>query len=171
LIARGVLAADAALQLGQVVTRRSSSVSFRLLVLFFIVFSLAQRRIPGADNSDVLAAVGIGHNQNPAGPRHPDGDEPLFRVRMIRVPLKIHCLILSRRRQPHNDSYLCLTAEILRIAAFQLLNGLRSRIWQPFGSKPKGWRISRSIFCKILGIWANLPGSTAREGKRCITFI
>jgi hypothetical protein len=31
------------------------------------MFSLAQRRLAGADNSDVLAAVGMGHNQNPAG--------------------------------------------------------------------------------------------------------
>jgi hypothetical protein len=30
------------------------------------MFSLAQRRLAGADNSDVLAAVGMGHNQNPA---------------------------------------------------------------------------------------------------------
>jgi len=49
------------------------------------MFSLVQRRLPGTDNPDVLAAVGMGHNQNPADPRHSNRDEPLFRDRMIRV--------------------------------------------------------------------------------------
>jgi len=42
------------------------------------MLSLAQRRLAGADNPDVLAAVGMGHNQNPAGPLHSNPDEPLF---------------------------------------------------------------------------------------------
>ena len=69
-------------------SRRSSSVSFRLSVLFFIMFSLAQRRLAGADNPDVLAAIGMGHNQNLTFPRHSNRDEPLFRDRMIRVVIR-----------------------------------------------------------------------------------
>jgi hypothetical protein len=42
---------------------------------------------------------------------------------------------------------------------------------KPSAPNRRGWRISRPIFRKILGICANLTGSTAREGKRCITFI
>ena len=49
------------------------------------MFSLAQRRLAGADNPDVLAAIGMGHNQNLTFPRHSKCDEPLFRDRMIRV--------------------------------------------------------------------------------------
>jgi len=49
------------------------------------MFSLAQRRLAGADNHDVLAGTGMGHNQNPTCPRHSNRDEPLFRDRMIRV--------------------------------------------------------------------------------------
>src|SRR5437588_2016283 len=69
-------------------SRRSSSVSFRLSVLFFIVFSFAQRRLAGADNPDILAAVGMGHNQDAAVPRHSSRDEPLFRERVIRVVIR-----------------------------------------------------------------------------------
>src|SRR5437763_1103738 len=57
------------------------------------MFSLVHRRLPGTDNPDVLAAVGMGHNQNPADPRHSNRDEPLFRDRMIRVMIS--------HRQPH----------------------------------------------------------------------
>jgi hypothetical protein len=48
------------------------------------MFSLAQRRPTGADNPDILAAVGMGHNQDAAVPRHSNRDEPLFRERVIR---------------------------------------------------------------------------------------
>ena len=59
------------------------------------MFSLSLRRLAGADNPDVLAAVGMGHNQDPAGPRHSDGDEPDFRDRMIRV-MKGHCQRIAK---------------------------------------------------------------------------
>ena len=45
------------------------------------MFSLAQRRVAGADNPDILAAVGMGHNQDAAVPRHSNRNEPLFRER------------------------------------------------------------------------------------------
>ena len=64
------------------------------------MFSLVQRRLPGTDNPDVLATVGMGHNQNPAGPRHSNRDEPLFRDRMIRV------MISDRQRIGKNGSSL-----------------------------------------------------------------
>ena len=52
------------------------------------MFSLAQRRLAGADNPDILAAVGMGHNQDAAVPRHSNRDEPLFRERVIRVMIR-----------------------------------------------------------------------------------
>jgi hypothetical protein len=52
------------------------------------MFSLVQRRLTGADNPDILAAVGMGHNQDAAGPRHSNRDEPLFQDRMIRVVIR-----------------------------------------------------------------------------------
>ena len=52
------------------------------------MFSLAQRRLAGADNPDILAAVGMGHNQDAAVPRRSNRDEPLFRERVIRVVIR-----------------------------------------------------------------------------------
>jgi len=53
------------------------------------MFSLAQRRFAGADNPDILAAVGMGDNQDAVVPRHSNRDEPIFRVRVIRVMNKL----------------------------------------------------------------------------------
>lgn len=52
------------------------------------MFSLAQRRLAGADNPDILAGVGMGHNQDAAVPRHSNRDEPLFGERVIRVMIR-----------------------------------------------------------------------------------
>jgi len=52
------------------------------------MFSLAQRRLAGADNPDILAAVGMGHNQDAPIPRYSNRDEPLFRERVVRVVLR-----------------------------------------------------------------------------------
>ena len=52
------------------------------------MFSLAQRRVAGADNPDILAAVGMGHNQDAAVPRHSNRNEPLFRERVVRVVIR-----------------------------------------------------------------------------------
>jgi len=52
------------------------------------MFSLAQRRLAGADNLDILAAVGMGHNQDAAVSRHSNRDEPVFRERVIRVMIR-----------------------------------------------------------------------------------
>ena len=52
------------------------------------MFSLVQRRLAGADNPDILAAVGMGHNQDEAVPRHSNRDEPLFRERVIWVMIR-----------------------------------------------------------------------------------
>jgi len=49
------------------------------------MFSFALRCLAGADNPDVLVAVHVGDDQNPTGARHSNGDETLFRCRMIRV--------------------------------------------------------------------------------------
>jgi len=61
------------------------------------MFSLGQRRLAGADNPDVLAAVGMGHNQNPVGSRHSDGDESFFRDRMIWVVIR-HSQRIAKNR-------------------------------------------------------------------------
>lgn len=47
-------------------------------VVFFIMFSLAPRRLAGADYSDILTAIRVGDNQHPTGTRHSDGYESLF---------------------------------------------------------------------------------------------
>ena len=52
------------------------------------MFSLAQRRLAGADNPDILSPVGMGHNQDAAVPRRSNCDEPLFRERVIRVMIR-----------------------------------------------------------------------------------
>jgi len=52
------------------------------------MFSLAQRRVAGADNPDIFAAVGMGHNQDTAVPGHSDRNEPLFRERVVRVVIR-----------------------------------------------------------------------------------
>jgi len=52
------------------------------------MFSLAQRRLAGADNPDILAAVGMGHHRDAAVSRHSNRDEPLFRERVIRVMIR-----------------------------------------------------------------------------------
>jgi hypothetical protein len=39
-------------------------------------------------NKAILAAVGMGHNQDAAVSRHSNGDEPLFRERVIRVTMR-----------------------------------------------------------------------------------
>ncbi len=67
LITRGVLAANASMSTRQVILRaqlRRTFLGFSLFV--FIVISLAVSRFPGAYNADVFAAIGVGHNQNPA---------------------------------------------------------------------------------------------------------
>ena len=49
------------------------------------MFSLTRRHFAGAYNPDVLAAVGMSHNQEPTGVRYSDGDKPLFHDGVIRV--------------------------------------------------------------------------------------
>ena len=99
----------------------------------------------------------------------------------VGVPFKIHCLILTRGRQPHNDSATLrnspqlvalstLGADFIRIVAFQLLAEKSCApemelIWQAFGSQPKGWPISRRAFRKILGFCTNLTQPDTRGGK------
>src|SRR6266446_5973386 len=66
-------------------SRRSSSRRSRFSVFFFIMFSFALRCLTDAYNPDVLVAVHMGNEQNPARPRHSNGDKALFRCGMIRV--------------------------------------------------------------------------------------
>ena len=49
------------------------------------MFSFALRCLTDAYNPDVLVAVHMGNEQNPARPRHSNGDKALFRCGMIRV--------------------------------------------------------------------------------------
>src|SRR5216683_6182180 len=60
-------------------SRRSSSRRCRFSVFFFILFSFALRRLTGAYDSDVLMAVRVSHDQNPADTRHSYRDKTLFR--------------------------------------------------------------------------------------------
>jgi len=52
------------------------------------MFSLAQRRLAGADNPHILASIGMGHNQDAAVPRYSNRDEPLLRERVVRVVIR-----------------------------------------------------------------------------------
>ena len=49
------------------------------------MFSLAMRRLTGADDPDAFVSVGMGDDQNPTGARHPDGDKPPLRDGMVRI--------------------------------------------------------------------------------------
>jgi hypothetical protein len=62
-------------------------------------------RHPSTWTGRTLAAVGMGHNQDAAGPRHSNGNEPLFRNRMIKIQRVtssafIHPLFAFRRHPP-----------------------------------------------------------------------
>ena len=61
------------------------------------MFSFAQRRLASGDNPDILAAVGMGHNQDAAVPRRSNRDEPLFRERVIRVIVRHRQRIAKNR--------------------------------------------------------------------------
>ena len=61
------------------------------------MFSFAQRRLAGADNPDILAADGMGHNQDAAVPRRSNRDESLFRERVIRVIVRHRQRIVKNR--------------------------------------------------------------------------
>ena len=52
------------------------------------MFSLARRRLTGADNPDVFVAVGMSHDQDPIGTGHSNRDEPVFRRGMIWVRIR-----------------------------------------------------------------------------------
>jgi hypothetical protein len=69
-------------------SRRNSPRRPCFSVLFFMLFSLALRCLTGANNSNDLVAVHVGHDQNSARARHSDCDKPLFRCGMIRVGIR-----------------------------------------------------------------------------------
>jgi len=64
---------------------RRSSRCFRNSVFLFIFRSLETRCFPGADNSDSLSSVSMGHKQKPASARLSKSDVTLFLEGMVRV--------------------------------------------------------------------------------------
>jgi len=57
---------------------------------FFLLFSLARRRLTCADHPDVLVAIGVRDHQHPARARHSDQDtsQPDGFTNPIAVPLR-----------------------------------------------------------------------------------
>jgi hypothetical protein len=52
---------------------------------FFITFSFTPARVPRADDADIIAAFGVGDNQQLSLMRTSQDDEARFRLRVCRV--------------------------------------------------------------------------------------
>jgi len=67
---------------------RNVSRSSCFLLVFFIVFSFSWRCFPGANDSDVLPAVGMGHDKKPACGGSAKRDKPLLCRRVVGIVVR-----------------------------------------------------------------------------------